>query len=164
MKNLLKKERKSKKFLIRELSGKVAYLKEENANLVVALEALRRREREVLDTLSYAKNLSAKKEAEVKTEFAAEERKLADYRERWQNYAGLLDKSGMLYFEVDRTLKVLDGLKEEFDRIMPKPESPEDAEYQAEKARLKGLSVKLKSAEALSDADITAMLQKICRA
>ncbi len=134
MKNSKKEKREnsdaSALALIREQADRIAELKRLNADLALALEDYRLREKAITDALNYAQQKSAEILAEAKVKYALECERIKAYRKKW--IAAV--KSGALQSSYEQTEKTLLACQKELETALASDLGTND--YIAERERL----------------------------
>ena len=116
MKNSGKRNReKSKNYfaeLVKEQADRIAELKKQNADLTLALDALRSKESEITATLATIKKREEESRAEVKIKYALECERLKNFRAKWIEAARL----GSLKSDFEKTEKLLKDCQAELEQ------------------------------------------------
>lgn len=115
---------------MKEQAERIAELKKINADLTLALEEYRGREREIAETLAFANKKSAEILAESKVKYALECERLRAYRKKWIVAA----HSGALKSSYEQTERVLRECQAELENALACDLGT--ADYAAERDRL----------------------------
>lgn len=142
-----------KDLLIKEQAERIAELKKINADLTFALEEYRLKEKQIAETLDFARRKSSEIISESKVKYALECERLALFRNKWISAVN----EGRIAADYARTEKVLEECRAEMERAFD--DDAEISDYLSERDRLgEGPSLDYRaiidkeSSSALSDA------------
>lgn len=121
--------------LIKEQADRINELRDENTNLLVALEGYRKKEKEISDLLNYAKKQSEDLKNEAKVKYALECERLKVYRQKWTKV--LNAKNGeTLAFSYEKTLATLKECQKEMEEMLANDLGENMRDYLSERNRI----------------------------
>lgn len=98
--------------LVKEQAARIAELKAENAALIQKLDAYVAREKELTETIAFAKKKCDEMVSETKVRYALECERLKNFRDKWTAAA----RDGYLQYGVEQTEKILQECRKEMER------------------------------------------------
>lgn len=119
-----------KDLLIKEQAERIAELKKINADLTFALEEYRLKEKQIVETLDFARRKSSEIISESKVKYALECERLALFRNKWISAVN----EGRIAADYARTEKILEECRAEMERAFD--DDAEISDYLAERDRL----------------------------
>lgn len=140
--------------VIKTYAERIAELKRMNADLAVALEEYRVKEKKITDALARAEELKAETEKEIKIRYSLECERLCSFRKKWITAV----KNGTAKEDFERTEKVLEECRNqllaEFDE--------ENEDFSEEEQRLSEIPKRSKRRiEELSEEELEELLRQI---
>lgn len=121
--------------LIKEQAERINELREENANLLIALEGYRKKEKEISDLINYAKKQSEDIRNESKVKYALECERIKLYRQKWTKI--LNSKNGeSLPLNYEKTLSTLKDCQKEMEEMLANDLGENMQDYLSERNRL----------------------------
>ncbi len=103
--------------LIKEQSERINELRQENSDLLVALEAYRKKEKEISELLSFAKKQSEELKSEAKVKLALECERIKLYRKKWLAVADIKDGIALAQ-NFEKTLSTLKVCQKEMEEML----------------------------------------------
>lgn len=120
-KNIIKSNKKNEQAklieLIKEQSERINELRQENNDLLIALEAYRKKEKEISDLLSFAKKQSEELRSEAKIKLALECERIKLYRNKWLAVASSKDGISLAQ-NLEKTLSTLKDCQKEMEEML----------------------------------------------
>ncbi|MBR1747222.1 MAG: hypothetical protein IJ735_03290 [Clostridia bacterium] len=98
--------------LVKEQAARIAELKQENASLVKRLDEYVAREKELADTIAFAKKKCDEWVSNAKIKYALECERLKTFRAKWLSAA----KDGYLKYGVEKTDQILQECRAELEK------------------------------------------------
>lgn len=121
--------------LIKEQADRINELREENNNLLVALEGYRKKEKEISDLVNYAKKQSEDLKNEAKIKYALECERLKLYRQKWTKLVSA--KNGdSLALSYEKTLSTLKTCQKEMEEMLANDLGENMKDYLNERNRI----------------------------
>lgn len=93
--------------IMKEQAIRIADLKKEINDLSIALEEYKKREAEIAQVLTFAREKAEELTREAKTKYALECQRLRVYRNKWMRYIKDKNKTGKLAEDIETTNEVL---------------------------------------------------------
>lgn len=116
--------------LVKEQAKRIAELKGENARLLQKLDEYEKRDREIIDTLAFAKKKCDEMLSESKVKYALECERLKTFHEKWIAAA----KDGYLKYGIEQTDRILRDCRAELEKAFADDLGVSD--YLSERERL----------------------------
>lgn len=121
--------------LIKEQADRINELREENSNLLLALESYRQKEKEISDLINFAKKQSEELRSEAKIKYALECERLKLYRQKWTKILNAKDGE-TLEKNYDKTLATLKLCQRELEEMLSYDLGENMRDYLAERDRI----------------------------
>ena len=121
--------------LIKEQADRINELREENGDLLIALEGYRQKEKEISELLSFAKKQSEELKNEAKIKYALECERLKLYRQKWTKIVTSRDGE-TLEKNYDKTLATLKLCQKELEEMLSSDLGENMRDYLAERDRI----------------------------
>jgi hypothetical protein len=121
--------------LVTKQSKRIEELKQENEKLVLELEKYRLQEKEISETLSYAKKQAESIIGEAKIKYALECERIKVYRQKWTLLAPTNNKTKLIQ-SFDKTLDTLRECQKEMESMLANDLGEDMESYIGERDRL----------------------------
>lgn len=121
--------------LIKQQADRINELREENANLLIALEGYRLKEKQISDLVDYAKKQSEDLKNEAKVKYALECERIKLYRQKWTTIINS-KKGDTLSLNYEKTLSTLKECQKEMEEMLANDLGENMKDYLSERNRI----------------------------
>lgn len=123
--------------LVNKQSLRLEELKKENERILRELDAYRAKEKEISETLAYAKKQAESITAEAKIKYALECERIKIYRQKWAQLAPSPNNKARLIESFDKTLDTLKECQIEMENMLANDFGENMQSYVKERERLR---------------------------